>query len=245
MKSFSLAKAFTLGCIACLALPIACGDDETTPSKPSNVGDAGGEGGGAMSEGGAGGAAPLPPGLSTTSKTVECGADMCKSVGPVGPVFIDPCCASDACGLDTGFLALVGAAFTDKCQAKDQPGDLDDACPTSDPSTIPFEANGATVMVPIEGFAGCCRANGTCGVAVNDVTSPLLGKLTSLGLGCVDAAPFFPGTTPAACGADGTGGAGGAGTGGAAAGGAATGGAATGGAADVAGASTGGAGGAP
>jgi hypothetical protein len=200
-----------------------------------------------MSEVGGGGAAGLPPGLSDMAKTVECGADTCKSASVVGgTVFIDPCCATDACGLDTGFLDLVGASFKDKCQAHDQPGDIDAECPTSDASTIPFDSGGSTIMVPIQGFAGCCRANGTCGVAVNDVTSPLLGKITSLGLGCVDAAPFFPGTTPKACGADtGTGGAGGAGTGGAGTGGAAAGGAGTGGAADVAGASSGGAGGAP
>lgn len=238
MKSFSLAKALTLGCLVCLALPIACGDDETTPSKPNGGSDAGGEAGsganvgGGVSEGGAAGAATaLPPGISDMSRTIECGADMCKSVG-VGPVFIDPCCSSDACGLDTGFLALVGAAFTEKCQAKDQPGDLDEMCPTSDASTIPFEVSpGNTIMVPIEGFAGCCRENGKCGVAVNDVVAPMLGgKIATLGLGCVDAAPFFPGTTPAACGA-GVGGAGGAGGD-------------TGGAANAAGASTGGAGGA-
>jgi hypothetical protein len=243
MKSFSLARAFTLGCLACLALPIACGDDETTPSKP-NGGNAAGEGGGGgsggsgMSEGGAAGATPLPEGLSDMSKTVECGADMCKSAAVLGgTVFIDPCCATDACGLDTGFLTLVGASFDEKCQAQDQPGDLDEACPTSDASTIPFSG----AMVPIAGFAGCCRENGTCGVVVNDVVSPILGKITSLGLGCVDATPFFD-ETPGKCGG-GTGGAGGAGAGGA--GGASPGGAAAGGAAGAATGGAGGAGGAP
>jgi hypothetical protein len=143
--------------------------------------------------------------------TLECDADMCTSAA-VGPVFIDPCCATEGCGLDTGFLALVGAAFEDSCQARDQPGEVDETCPMSSASTIPFDAGGQTIMVPIRGFAGCCRDNGTCGVVVDDVTSPLLGKLATLGLGCVDAAPFFPGEPPAECGAAvGGGGAGGAG----------------------------------
>lgn len=222
MKSFSFARALTVGCLLCVALPIACGDDETTPTKPGAAGsNAGGEPGAAggpgepVTMGGAGGAASvmLPPGISDSSKTETCGADKCTSAA-VGPVFIDPCCATDGCGLDTGFLALVGAAFSDKCQAKDQPGEPDTSCADTPASTIPFASGGQTIMVPINGFVGCCRNDGMCGVVVDDIVSPALGKIATLGLGCVDAAPFFPDSEPQACGAGG-GGAGGAGAGGA------------------------------
>lgn len=229
MKSFSFAKALTVGLLVCCALPVACGDDDDAPTPAVGGDGSGGEPvntNGGMSEGGAGGAAPvmLPPGLSDMPSTKACGADMCESVG-VGPVFIDPCCANDSCGLDTGFLALVGASFKDKCQPKGQVGELDAGCPTTAPSTIPFESGGKTIMVPIQGFAGCCRDNGMCGVVVDEVVSPVLGKLATLGLGCVDAAPFFPSETPAACGSGGASMGGAGGMGGAAVGGDAPGGA--------------------
>jgi hypothetical protein len=220
MKSFSFTKAFTLGCLMVLALPVACGDDETNP--PAKAGsDAGGEagagvGGGTPTDGGAGGAAPstLPPGISDVSKTEMCTDEpACKSAA-VGPVFIDPCCAGDACGLATGFLGLVGANFEEECQPRGQVGEVDESCPTTMPSAVPFPMGGTTIMVPIDGFVGCCRENGMCGVVVDDVVSPALGKLASLGLGCVDAAPFFPNQAPAACGGS-VGGAGGGGAGGA------------------------------
>ena len=210
MKSVSLAKALTFGALVCFTLPVACGDDDDT--TPAASGGAGGEASGAGGDAGAGGATgALPDGLSDVSKTAMCGADSCQSAA-VGPVFIDPCCADDACGLATGFLALVGAKFEAACQPKGQPGTVDEACPTSAASAVPF--GGA--MVPINGFVGCCRENGMCGVVVDDVTSPL-GKLASLGLGCVDAAPFFPNETPGTCGTGGggMGGAGGGGMGGA------------------------------
>jgi hypothetical protein len=225
MKSFSFAKALTVGCLLSLSLPIACGDDDdSTPNNTAGTSSTGGDGAGGepgaggMSEAaGAGGAgASLPPGISSMPKTEACGTEMCGSAA-VGPVFIDPCCDSGACGLDTGFLALVGASFTDKCQPKAQPGEVDANCATTEPSTIPFPSGGNTIMVPINGFVGCCRDNGMCGVVVDDVVSPVLGKVATLGLGCVDAAPFFPGVTPVSCGAGGGGGggAGGVGVGGA------------------------------
>jgi len=245
MKSSSFAKALTLGCVLCLSLPVACGDDESNPKPGPGDAGAGGEpaGGGGVpaSEGGAGGAAPtpLPPGISDMPKTEACGAEMCTSAS-VGPVFIDPCCEAGACGLNTAFLALAGAAFTAECQPKAQPGDVDEACPTTAASMIPFQIGGKPIMVPINGFVGCCRENGKCGVVVNDVISPVSKTpLAELDLGCVDAAPFFPNTTIDSCGAA-SGGAGGAPSGGAASGGA--GGA---GGAPSGGAASGGAGGAP
>jgi hypothetical protein len=194
-----------------------------TPTTP--VGGAGGEpavnNGGDATDAGAGGMATmLPPGISDMSKTEMCGGDSCSSAA-VGPVFIDPCCAGDACGLATGFLDLVGAHFKEECQPKGQLGDVDEACPTSAASAVPF---GGT-MVPINGFVGCCRENGMCGVVVDDVTSAALGKIASLGLGCVDSAPFFPGEKVAACGGGGGGAGGMGGMGGMSDGGASVGGA--------------------
>jgi len=185
---------------------------------PTAMGGAPGRGGGApVPEAGAGGAAvqvPLPPGISDKSKTAVCGAEKCTSAN-VGPIYIDPCCAADSCGLDTESLTLVGANFKDQCQAAHQPGALDSACPTTAASSVPYPFAGQTIMVPISGFAGCCRDDGKCGVVVDDVVSPLLGKVATLGLGCVDSAPFFANQPAAACGSaaggsDGAGGASGA-----------------------------------
>jgi hypothetical protein len=231
MKSFSFTKALTLGCLMVLALPVACGDDETNP--PAKAGsDAGGEagagtGGSPTVEGGAGGAPAtmLPPGISDMSKTEMCTDEPKCASAAVGPLFIDPCCAGDACGLSTAFLGLVGANFAEECQPRGQVGEVDESCPTTAPSAVPFPTGGTTIMVPIAGFVGCCRENGKCGVVVDDVVSSVAGKLATLGLGCVDAAPFFPGEAPASCGGD-AGGAGGGGAGGAASAGAGAGGAA-------------------
>ena len=220
MKSFSFPKALTLGCLLVLAVPVACGDDESNPKPTPSDAGAGGEvsgtGGIPSTDGGAGGAAPvvqLPPGISDTSKTEMCTDEPKCASAAVGPVFIDPCCAGDACGLSTGFLGLVGAKFDTECQPKGQVGEVDASCPTSAASAVPF--NG--VMLPIDGFVGCCRENGKCGVVVDAVVSPVAGPVASLGLGCVDSAPFFPGKTIDSCGAGGggNGGAGGVSGGGA------------------------------
>jgi hypothetical protein len=226
MKSFSFAKVLTLGCVLCLSLPVACGDDETNP--PAKAGsDAGGEagaglGGGSAADGGAGGAPALMiPGTSDAPKTVKCGSEMCSSVKTLAGLYVDPCCVADACGVSTPFFATLGAAFTNACQASAQVGDLDTACPDSPDQMVPV--NGMTYTVP--GFAGCCRAEtGTCGVVVDDVAVagiPL--PFASPGLGCVDSAPFFNQKAGAACGAGVGGGGGAGGVGGAGAGGAPTG----------------------
>src|SRR5262245_60485285 len=113
MKMFSFARALTLTTLACLALPVACGDDDdSSPMNPPVGGsDAGGEPGNTPTpEGGAGGAAPgiVLPGTGTTSKTITCGDDdMCKSTPTLLPtLFVDPCCAADkSCGVSTTFMA--------------------------------------------------------------------------------------------------------------------------------------------
>jgi len=225
MKSFSFPKALTLGCLLCLSVPVACGDDESNPPKPSpSDAGAGGEvtgtGGLPSVDGGAGGAGPaiMLPGTSTTSQTIECGTSMCKSTSTLLPtLFVDPCCVDDACGVDTQFLGLLKAAFPAgaTCQPKAQAGDLDAACPDSAEQMVMVP--GVPAAVPVPGFAGCCRADtGTCGVVVDTIPTSF-GNFASPGLGCVDSAPFFGQKAGAACGAGGggTGGAGGVSGGGA------------------------------
>jgi hypothetical protein len=222
MKAFSFPKALTLGCLLCLSVPVACGDDESNPKPTPSDAGAGGEVSGtggvpSTTEGGAGGDGPMLslPGTSTTSKTVTCGTTMCKSTATLLPtLFVDPCCtADDDCGVATQFLGLLQASFPAdaQCQPKMQAGDLDAACPDSAEQMVTVPGVPSAVAVP--GFAGCCRADtGTCGVVVDDITTPF-GSFAKPQLGCVDSAPFFGQKAGAACGAAG-GGSGGAGAGG-------------------------------
>ncbi len=248
MKSFAFARAVIATSVLCLSLPLACGDSEENPDPVPNP-NLGGEGGEPASSGGgmagAGGGAPvmLPPGISDMPSTAECSSESCESA-QVGIAalnqlyYIDPCCAGpseDACGLNTQFLALTGASFEETCQPKNQPGEVDEACPSTEPATIPF----GTFMAPLSPFPGCCRPSGTCGVQVNQVVVMLGAQAAPIGnleLGCVDAAPFFPDADPVPCGDGPIGGAGGTGAGGASTGGASTGGVPAGGSDAVGGA---------
>jgi hypothetical protein len=193
-------------------------------------------------EGGEGGTVPVMiPGISQMPVTVVCGGKACDSVKTLAPnVFVDPCCAGDACGVNTQFLAGVGAAFPEQCQATGQVGARDAECPTSAAQVLPVMG----MSLPVPGFVGCCRAEtGTCGVIVDQITVSGF-PFAAPQLGCVDSAPFFANEPGAACGdghaggagagGAGSGGAGGAGAGGAGAGGVGAGGA--GGEAGVAGA---------
>jgi hypothetical protein len=202
MKSISFAKLLTLGCFA-LLLPVACGDDDDdTPTPPDGASGAGGE------------APATIPGTGTSSETVECGADACSSTKTLLPsLFIDPCCTAGAntCGVDSGFLTLLGVDLKGACLPKDQPGELDSGCPSSSRASVPFNEQ----MVGVEGFKGCCRPNNTCGFLVDAVTTDL-GVFTSPGLGCVDPSAFgAPSDIPCGGGEGGSGGGGGGGTGGA------------------------------
>lgn len=162
-----------------------------------------------------GGAAPTVtiPGISDKPKTVTCGGDPCSSVTTLAPgVYVDPCCVDDVCGVSSQLLGALGGNFQDACQAKNQPGELDVACPDSPEQVLPVM--GMSLAVP--GFAGCCRAEtGTCGVVVDKI---LVGGIplpfASPNLGCVDSAPFFADVSSAACGS-GSGGSGSGGAGGA------------------------------
>jgi hypothetical protein len=163
-------------------------------------------------EGGAGGTTPviMIPGISQMPVTVVCGGETCQSVKTLAPnVFVDPCCAGDACGVNTQFLAGVGAAFVDQCQATGQVGARDVDCPTSAAQVLPVMG----MSLPVPGFVGCCRAEtGTCGVIVDQITVSGL-PFAAPQLGCVDSAPFFANKPGASCGDGAAGGAGGAGPG--------------------------------
>lgn len=223
MKSYSFAKALTLGCFVCMLLPIACGDDDDSPPGPSKGGSSGsgGEsngGDGPVDEGGAAGAKPGPlalPGTSNKSETIECNAADCSSTPTLSSMlFINPCCAQgNTCGVDSGFLQVLGTDLGGVCLPKHQPGPKDAACPDSPTQQVTVGVN----KVQVKPFAGCCRAaTGTCGFTV-DVIDTTIGAFTSPMLGCVDSAAFTK-TPGAKCG-DNAGG-GGAGGGDAGAGGA-------------------------
>lgn len=237
MQSPSFPKAVALVCLIGLSLPLACSDDED--AKPggggtgNNAGQGGasgggragnsnaGRGGGSSGSGGSGGAA-LPDGLSTMPSTKECenAANACESAQAV-TVFVDPCCTADGgCGLSTTFLALVGAQFSESCQAREQPGVEDESCPAATGLQVPAGA----IMLDLDPLPGCCREDGKCGVVVDEVTaSDGRIPIAQFGLGCIEGAPFFD-NKATSCG-DGAGGAGGAGAGGAGPGGAGFGGA--------------------
>jgi len=213
MKSTSLAKAFTLSTFICFALPVACGDDDDNkPGGPmSEAGsNAGGEANAAPSDGGAGGAAQLPAGISSMPVTVECSSSCSSAKVGLGMqfVYIDPCCAEadGACGLSTDFLQADGSHA---CEPRNQPGAADPSCANSESVEVPFGGQ----KVKLDPFVGCCRPSGMCGVLVNNITiGSGFVNIGDLSLGCVDAAPFFPGQEPVPCtGAEGGGGGGGAG----------------------------------
>jgi len=217
MKSLTFARALVATSALCLALPLACGDSEENPNPtPSGGGEGGEPPTGRGGEPAAGGApvVMLPPGISDMPSTLVCSESCDSAQVGVGTMsyYLDPCCteADDACGLNTAFLATVGAMFEDTCQPKNQPGDEDANCPAPPQAMIPIMDQMAT----LNEFPGCCRPSGVCGVLVNAVgIGPL--PLGNLELGCVDAAPFFPDTDPVPCGDVPVGGAGGGGVGGA------------------------------
>lgn len=202
------------------AVPVACSNSESNPAS-SGGGPAGGAaaavGGEAAMAGratggsGGSGGVMLPPGTSEMPSTIQCGGD-CTSAR-VGLIYVDPCCtgeSDDVCGIDTSYLTMTGAALAEGCVAKHQPGELNAACPSPEPAMVGTMGS----MTALDPFPGCCRPNGTCGVAVDTVTAAGgLVPVAELGLGCIDAAPFFPGEAPVPCseGAGGAGGVGGAG----------------------------------
>jgi hypothetical protein len=101
-------------------------------------------------------------GGSTFQCTEEGGITACAPP----PLPLPACCSNDECGY---FLDLSGNAnipIEGGCQAYGQPGVVDPRCP--DLGTLMYSH-------PV-GVPGCCRPDGTCGVA-----------LDTIGLGCVGA----------------------------------------------------------
>jgi hypothetical protein len=219
--SFFPGRALTTGSLLCFATLLACGASENKKGNPAGSGGqatggtAGSTGGvsgsasGAPASGGSAGVPLLPPGISSTPTTIECGGDCSSAKLGFGmtSAYIDPCCTGedeDVCGIDTTFLMSGNAG--EACAPRNQPGELDPSCPAPPAATIPVMG----AMVPLDAMPGCCRDNGVCGVMVDRVTAGGgLLPLATLDLGCVDAASFFPGEDPVPCGGAGTGGAGG------------------------------------
>lgn len=213
MKSISFAKLITLGCFA-LMLPVACGDDDDDTPGPSKGGSSGSAGaGGESTGGGEGGMATGTqiPGTSPMSETIECSTSCTSTKTGIG-LYIDPCCTPEAagneCGVASGFLTLLGTDLKGACLPKNQPGELDTACPSSPSKSVTVN----TTTVPVDGFPGCCLPSGQCGFAVNEIIAEGFGSITKPNLGCVSAAAFgVTKVTPCGGGEGGTGGAGGAG----------------------------------
>jgi hypothetical protein len=137
---------------------------------------------------------------TSQGKSIRCGALVCDSVVlPAGNPRIEACCAADGkCGLDGTRFEQYGVHFTDSCQPRDQPGELDPVeCDASPP--VPTDQFGNLV------FPGCCTAAGRCGYMMDTAF------LFKLGLGCVDAEPFLYAGVPPSCTPGGGGGGGAAG----------------------------------
>ena len=156
----------------------------------------GGTAGGGTSGGGTSGGGGVP-------SEVSCGATVCEPQEILGEVIPACCTADDQCGLDSSFLSSFGPTFDEPCQARDQPGELDPACPVSVAVEVPDSG------LPIT-FQGCCRPDvGRCGYMVDS-----LFGVFEIGLGCVDSQPFLDGGTAMACDPSAPGGTGGAAGGG-------------------------------
>jgi hypothetical protein len=130
-------------------------------------------------------------------EAIECGANTCEPLdlkllgqGPVAPC----CAADDACGLDSSGLAAYGASFGAVCQARNQPGVLDDNCP--EVSTEVPDSGGLVIS-----FKGCCRPSGQCGYLLDKIAGAI-----EIGLGCVESEPFLDGGTSESCDPEGGGG---------------------------------------
>lgn len=168
--------------------PAAGAGNAAGGSSHGGSGGTGGSSGGTSGTGGDNGAAGEAP------QPIECGAMTCDPK-TLPDLFMQPpipacCTADDQCGLDSSRLADYGIGFSEVCQARDQPGNLDTSCPSSPPLMIPnVDLGGLTLTVP-----GCCRQEtGTCGYYMK------IASIIDLGLGCVDSTPFLEGGAAQAC----------------------------------------------
>lgn len=196
-----------------LAVVPACGSESKTTGDDGSGGSGGASAsggasgnagtagrGGSGGKSGSGGTSGGTAGGGGVPSEVACGATTCEPQEILGQV-IPACCTTDEqCGLDSSALASFGAAFEEACQARDQPGALDPACPAS----VSVEAPDSGIPIT---FQGCCRSDGRCGYMVDS----LFGVAAfEIGLGCVDSQPFLDGGAPAECDPNAPGGSGGA-----------------------------------
>ncbi len=214
-SSFKLGFCFALTAVGLLGVP-ACGSDDGGGSGGSKAGGGtggtgnsggtgatGGSGGGTAgtSTGGTAGAAtnecaPTETGgQECTADPCTCGAESCPSYKIGGLITVKPCCAgtaNDACGLQLDSATAVLLSITPGCYQVAQVGGDDTSCGS-------FKFTNPLNQQPAE-FAGCCRADSTCGFAID---------LTDNGgpdMGCVEAT--CNGGAPKACGGGTGGGAG-------------------------------------
>ena len=187
----------------------ACGGSSSDhpPSTAGSAGSAAQSGSIGHSGSSNGGHGPQPTAGTAgvpSAPSAKCGGASCKgTVIPLVNIAVPACCADEAtkqCGLDTSGLADFGPTFAEPCQALDQPGTPDPACPKSTATMVDLPSGGS---FPLQ-FPGCCRANHTCGYNLDTIVGAV-----PLGLGCVDASPFLAGEAPQACGETGAAGAGG------------------------------------
>jgi hypothetical protein len=189
--------------ISAAILASACGSDggtEATRSGDAGVDTGAGSGGrgtgGAPGSGGAraGGTGGLATGGLATSggaggAGIRCGTATCTPVAISAALTIDACCptgTTDLCGFDvSAAAALIGISAG--CIETDQAGANDTTCPNVTPPST-FDGGPSS-------FAGCCRADHTCGARVD-----LDGVFSGLNFGCVSTSTFQEAGAPRSCG---------------------------------------------
>lgn len=170
---FRFAPALALGCL------VACGNSESpeVPNEPNGGGGgtSGTSSGGAGTSSGTGGSAAVCQGeldfAERMSADGTCGGVTCPEL----PDSADPrydyrrhCCTDEgACGVGSG--ALFGGA----CFERNQEGTPSDECPYG--SVYIYYDFGSEIVVA-DGFPGCCRPDGQCG----------LDTSRTFGAGCVE-----------------------------------------------------------
>ncbi|HEX4337156.1 MAG TPA: hypothetical protein VH062_14660 [Polyangiaceae bacterium] len=102
--------------------------------------------------GGGGGAGGVPIGGSYI-----CAAEVCKYSLP------SSCCTAEGhCGVGIDDSVSSVLAISSGCQALNQPGSVDYACP-------PVTSGGTNAVQ----YPPCCTSNGLCGISINDSLAPL------------------------------------------------------------------------
>jgi hypothetical protein len=175
-----LAASFTTALYA-----VGCSDDGSSGKAASDT-DAGDDADAGSAGGATGDAAPL----DTTSETDVCGA--CPNQTTGGSLTLKGCCIEESatCGLDvTPLGALVEGSGLSGCQPRDVAGVPSDYC-SAFFDQIDGEADGRFALGTSLGtlkLAGCCTADGGCGLSLSSVTLDAGSDTTTfdLSLGCL------------------------------------------------------------